>query len=82
MKAYEVCDKTCWTDEHMIIFAENSGQARSYAKQAGDELYETEFTDIIALRRPSLDVFYTGKMEIDYSNKKVQKALKNLGWGY
>ena len=74
MKAYAVSDKNGNVDYDIVTFAESRGKAISYALH--DESYcGCYWTEMRAIRKPQLDKYYRGKLEMDWFDMGDRVAM-------
>lgn len=80
MKAYQVCADN--TDGSIVVFAENSNQARYYGCRT-DELDYEGYMNLRAYRLPKIDKFYQeGKAYVNWDeDDEIRDILiKEYGW--
>lgn len=76
MKAYIVSDRTDPLFS-TVVFAETAGKARAIARNT-DACEDLDFIDIRAVRAPSLDSCYKGKLEMDWYDDEDRIAMVKL----
>ena len=76
MKAYSVSDRDGNLGYSYIVFAETRAKAIKHALDYCDGSFDDcTWTDMRALRKPSLDKFYKGKAEMDWCDPDDRIAM-------
>ena len=81
VKAYKITDAESIYNYAIVCFAENAGQAKSYALD--HECFNrewVEYTSLRAKRVPELDHMAQGRKFMDHENAEDMIALAKLGW--
>lgn len=74
MKAYSISDRNGAEGYSLVVFAETAGKAKAYAART-DDFCDYGFTGIRVIRKPSLDRFYRGNIEMDWDNDEDRVAM-------
>lgn len=76
MKAYSVSDRNGDVGYSYIVFAETRAKAIRYALDHCDGCFDYyQWTEMRALRKPTLDKYYNGRLEMDWCNMDDRVAM-------
>ena len=75
-KAYKVTDRVGYSEYSIIVFADTPGRAVSRALRT-DEFHigDWDFTQLKAIREPTLDTSYHGKSVMDWDDMEDRVAM-------
>lgn len=80
-KAYRVTDRKGYSDYSVIVFADTPGRAVSRALGTDEfQIDDWDFTELRAIRIPTLDASYHGKSVMDWDNMSDRVAMVKAGF--